>query len=394
MPSLPVRHPSRLAASFALLLLLAALSSRPSSIHAQGALHTLTTADSMSRLTIPVGDSVELRLDTGFDWNVSITNYGVLTRPPIALQRGVQGFWNAAMPGESVITATGTVHCAAGQACPQLATLFNATVDVTDPGQAAGQVAAYAAGWNLIAAPQSTDLSSAIPPLFTLQPGDGGYEAVQPDAGTQAGLGYWAYFPASATVNVAQGSNSAYSVDAPAGQFIMVGGPSGTEAATVSGADSVYTYTPATGYVAGTSLAPGQGAWAVSLAGGTITVTPQSGTPAVPPVNCGNVNSLGGHVTSSGAQQAEDCFFQAYQACNSAATFSATINGVDAGTTHMFSLSGASGSCGITDVAQTRVIPRPAGPQMTYTCAGLSQTSQGLVFSACGDLGDVTVPAA
>lgn len=108
--------------------------------------------------------------------------------------------------------------------------------------------------------------------------------------------------------------------------------------------------------------------------------------------DCGSVNTLGGHPTSSDAMQAEDCFFQAYLSCTPA-TLTAQINGVDAGTTHMFSLSGTSGACTITDVAQTRVIPRPAGPQMTYTCAGLSENASGLVFSSCGSLGDVSVPS-
>lgn len=386
----------RLAASLVLVLLVAAGTSRPREVQAQGTLHTLTMSDSMSQISIPVGDSVELRLNTGFDWNVAITNYGVLTRPPIALAQGVQGFWNAASAGESVITATGTVHCNPGQACPQLAALFKATVDVTDPGQAADQTVTYASGWNLIAAPAGTDLSSAEPPLYTLQPGDSSYETVQAAAGTETGLGYWAYFAATATVPVASGSDSPYTVNANAGQFVMIGDPSGTEPATVSGADYIYTYTPATGYAPATGLTPGQGAFAVSLSGGAITVIPQAAVPTTPPgaaAACGSVNSLGGHVTSSGAKQAEDCFFQAYQNCTSAATLTASINGVDSGTTHNFSLSGSSGACTITDVAQTRVIPRPAGPQMTYTCAGLSQTAQGLDFSSCGDLGDVTVPA-
>jgi hypothetical protein len=394
-----IRSILSLAGVLTVVLLLAA-GRGPGRVQAQGTLHTLTQSDSMSQLSIPVGDSVELRLPTTYDWNVSITNLGVLTRPPIALAQGVQGFWNASAPGESVITATGTVHCAPGQACPQLAVLFTATVDVTAPGQTApttqiAQTAAYGAGWNLIAAPAGTDLSGATGPLYTLQPGDSGYQTVQQSTGTLTGLGYWADFSATATVGLAAGSNAPYSVDAPAGQFVMIGDPSGTEPATVSGADDVWTYTPPTGYVQSARLTPGQGAFAVSLGGGTITVTPQAEAPTMPPAtaHCGSVNSLGGHVTSSNAQQAEDCFFQAYQTCNSAATFTATINGVDAGTTHMFSLSGSSGTCTITDVAQTRVIPRPAGPQMTYTCSSLSQTPQGLVFASCGDLGDVTVPA-
>ena len=117
----------------------------------------------------------------------------------------------------------------------------------------------------------------------------------------------------------------------------------------------------------------------------------QSGSPAQSQ-DCGSVNTLGGRPTTSGAAQIEDCFFQAYQSC-APATLRAQINGVDAGTTHMFSLSGSTGACTITDAAQTRVVPRPAGPQMTYTCSGMSEDANGLTVSGCGDLGDVVIPA-
>jgi hypothetical protein len=42
---------------------------------------------------------------------------------------------------------------------------------------------------------------------------------------------------------------------------------------TISGADTVYTYDPVAGqYIAATTLKPGQGAWVLSNAGGTITL--------------------------------------------------------------------------------------------------------------------------
>jgi hypothetical protein len=108
--------------------------------------------------------------------------------------------------------------------------------------------------------------------------------------------------------------------------------------------------------------------------------------------DCGSVSVLGGHVTSSNAQQVESCFYQAYQQC-SPATMSATLNGVDAGTTHTFSLQNSSGGCTIFDARQTRVIPRPPGPATTVTCAALTDTGSGLLFSSCGTFGDVLVPA-
>ena len=105
--------------------------------------------------------------------------------------------------------------------------------------------------------------------------------------------------------------------------------------------------------------------------------------------DCGSVSVLGGHVTSAGAQQVENCFYQAYQQC-SPATMVASLSGVDAGTRHSFSLSNG---CVISDSAQNFVAPRPPGPATVVTCAGLSNTGSGLLFSSCGSYGDVFVPA-
>lgn len=139
--------------------------------------------------------------------------------------------------------------------------------------QAAGVGANVASGWNLIAAPPGTDLSGAQA-LYTLQAGDTGYETLDLSQATVAGYGYWAYFGDSATMNLGAGSSDPYTVNAPASQYIMIGDPSGTSSADVSGADIVYTYDAVNGYTAATTLNPGQGAWAFSYNGGTITVTP------------------------------------------------------------------------------------------------------------------------
>ena len=78
---------------------------------------------------------------------------------------------------------------------------------------------------------------------------------------------------------LAAGSNDAYQVSAPAGQWIMVGDPSGTEPAHVAGEDHFYGYDPVRGYLTGKllQLPPGQGVLVESTQGGTITVTPFSG---------------------------------------------------------------------------------------------------------------------
>lgn len=136
-------------------------------------------------------------------------------------------------------------------------------------------------GWNLVAGPPGTDFSAAQGELYTFQAGDVGYEGVQPGRGTTAGYGYWAYFSSQAEVQLAAGTDAPQSITSTAGQWVLIGDPSGTLAATIRGADLVYR--PADvpgGYQPTAILAPGQGAWAYSAQGGAITLTP--GGPGVP----------------------------------------------------------------------------------------------------------------
>ena len=145
--------------------------------------------------------------------------------------------------------------------------------------QGSGSAVIYPAGWNLIAAPPGSDLSGALPPLFTLQSGDATYENIDPSQTAEA-AGYWAYFPVDTTVALAAGDASPYTVQPPAGQYVMLGNPSGTVAAQISGADLVYRYDPVNGYQRATTLLPGQGAWVESGVGGPITITPLVPAPA------------------------------------------------------------------------------------------------------------------
>lgn len=146
--------------------------------------------------------------------------------------------------------------------------------------QATGITRSYHAGWNLVALPSGTGFSG-IQAAYTLQPGDTDYEPIGASQGSSTGFGYWAYFAGSLSELLGTGSGSPYSVTTPAGQYIMLGDPSGASSATVSGADVVYAYEPTNGYQPATTLLPGQSAWAMVANGGTITVTPQAGaTPA------------------------------------------------------------------------------------------------------------------
>jgi len=141
--------------------------------------------------------------------------------------------------------------------------------------QTAGNTVTYPAGTALVAAPPGTDFSAADGPLSTLQTSDRGYESVQPSSGTAMGFGYWTQFDAPTSVQLSAGSAAPFSAPALAGQWIMIGDPSGTLPASVTGATTVYTYDPTNGYQQAGLLQPGQGAWALG-SGGAITVSPQT----------------------------------------------------------------------------------------------------------------------
>ncbi|MGI8552957.1 MAG: hypothetical protein ACR2PL_19550 [Dehalococcoidia bacterium] len=138
--------------------------------------------------------------------------------------------------------------------------------------QQAGVTRHFPAGWNLIAMP-SLYVYPGIDVVYTLQPGDSNYQAIILGQGTRRGFGYWAHVTMDEDVPLTAGSDLPYRVTAPSGQYIMVGNPSGRFPATVSGADVVYAYDPATGYLATSSLQPGQGAWAFSSTGGPATIS-------------------------------------------------------------------------------------------------------------------------
>jgi hypothetical protein len=140
---------------------------------------------------------------------------------------------------------------------------------------ASGSTVTYPAGLSLVAAPPGSGLTAVEGQLSTFQSGDREYQQSAPGMGTTVGYGYWAQFDAPATVQLAAGSNVPYTVNTLAGQWILIGDPSGSLPATVSGASALYTYEFESGYKTATMLQPGQGAWA-QASGQMISVKPQS----------------------------------------------------------------------------------------------------------------------
>lgn len=139
--------------------------------------------------------------------------------------------------------------------------------------RAAGVQVRYAVGWNLVGGPTGT-VFNALGSIYSLDSGDTSYDASAGDAPIAGGRGYRAYFPAATSVTLNGAGSGSFSVPAPAGRYLQIGNPSGVQAVTVSGADQVLAWDAAAGsYTIVTQLAVGQGAWALSVNGGTIELT-------------------------------------------------------------------------------------------------------------------------
>jgi hypothetical protein len=139
-------------------------------------------------------------------------------------------------------------------------------------GGGTGITVSYASGWNIVAGPTGTVIPGALGPLYTYQAGNTAYQTIQPGAQLTAGQGYWAYFSVGTSGIIPVASGQTITVSLPAGNWIMIGNP-GNTAATVTGADIVYTFNGT--YQTTTTLLPGQGGWAISVNGGTATIRNQ-----------------------------------------------------------------------------------------------------------------------
>lgn len=151
----------------------------------------------------------------------------------------------------------------------------------TTPTPTGGIPVTYPAGWNLVGAPAGTLFAGASDPLYALTAAGSDYVTVPVSSPAQAGQGYWAYFAAPTTVMLPRTSlSSSLSVALPAGRYVMAGNPS-TQPVTVSDADQVLVFDrgvesagSSTGqYRPSTVVQPGQGAFVVSLTGGSAVIS-------------------------------------------------------------------------------------------------------------------------
>ncbi len=147
-----------------------------------------------------------------------------------------------------------------------------------------GRTISLGAGYNLVGPPGGTTFGDAT--AYTFDPTANSYHQLSAGEATQAGQGYWLLSDAGGSMPLAAGSNAPVTITAAPGAWQLIGNPSGTQAALVTGADAVWTYNASSGqYQPATTLQPGQGAWAIAQAGGRITITPggQAATPTPSP---------------------------------------------------------------------------------------------------------------
>jgi hypothetical protein len=112
-----------------------------------------------------------------------------------------------------------------------------------------------------------------------------------------------------------------------------------------------------------------------------------------PVQKCGLVQSPGSlkvPIADSGAEQAENCFWHAFQHCQPA-TLVYILGGIDPSLIRTFTIHNETGECSISDAKQQRIVPNPPSFPESYICAGLIQRPNGLNFYACGKDGNVFV---
>jgi hypothetical protein len=172
-----------------------------------------------------------------------------------------------------------------GQACPTPSPTYCPVPYGVEPYcQSAGSTVTYPAGWNIVGGPAGTTETGSAGPLYGFPPGSVSYQTLPQGSPLQAGTGYWAYFSTGATVALAAGGSGTSTINLPPGQFTLIGNP-GIGTATVSGANAaLFVWSPTTGsYEETNQLAAGQGAWAISMTGGPLTITSSPGLPPGPP---------------------------------------------------------------------------------------------------------------
>ena len=134
---------------------------------------------------------------------------------------------------------------------------------------------------------------------------------------------------------------------------------------------------------------------ALFVAALTMVCAQSNSTPATPDPatsSCGTVSVKGPNPPADpAASKAESCFLTAYQACRPA-SLTVVDMGVDVTSTMTFSVhSTGLAACGIDGTIVTTFVPSRQQTS-SFSCTRVTSQNGGLLFVACGSLGDVFVP--
>ncbi len=160
----------------------------------------------------------------------------------------------------------------------------SATLGCVAPAGRPGQVV-YPPGYHLVGLPSGTRVPSQSVLYNWFDLGRGGrYSTQEPDRAVEGGRGYWAWFSCARAVDIGGGSPTA-SFPLGAYRASMVGNPSGTQSAVVSGHDFTARWDPTanggsggyqvSGYQEEQTLAVGEGIWAFSYRDTTLSLSAQ-----------------------------------------------------------------------------------------------------------------------
>ena len=114
---------------------------------------------------------------------------------------------------------------------------------------------------------------------------------------------------------------------------------------------------------------------------------------------CGNVFGYG-HLEpvpqDMGSEQAENCFWQAFQHCQPATLVFTTqsTDRLSMTITHTFTIRNNSAKCSLSDTKQQRTNPISPAQVTIYACTGLAQSPRALDVLSCGQEGTVHVQGA
>lgn len=136
----------------------------------------------------------------------------------------------------------------------------------------------YYSGYNLITILPGMVFPSSVTATFDAY-ANGAYTAVDVSAVKPDQTG-WLFTDTALTTQVGSGSNSPISLQNPAGQWSLLGNPSSSFPARISGADAAYVFDGASQtYQATTTIPIGQAAWVFTQAARTVVASPAN--PAV-----------------------------------------------------------------------------------------------------------------